>query len=108
MFISRERRSSPRDTSNLAAEGRLAVVSLGLPLVISQPQLAAGNIVLAITGGTPGNPCYLVASTNVAAPAALWQPVATNTFDAGGQTVFTNAVNPALKDRYFRVRLNYE
>lgn len=92
------------NTSNLAVDGTIRVVTANTQPVLSNPQFQqATNFVIAITGGTTNGSFRVLTHTNVAAPVADWSPLATNTFDANGALTVTNLVNPAEPQRYFRV-----
>jgi hypothetical protein len=56
--------------------------------------LNGNNFVLQGTNGPPGWTYYVLASTNLLAPVADWNLVATNIFDDQGDFVSTNAVSP--------------
>jgi autotransporter-associated beta strand protein len=92
------------DGSQLPTDGTLRVVTSAIPLQLGGIFAAGGNIVVNVTGGTPGGNYYILTSTNVAAPIGQWLPVATNVFNAGGQSVFTNLIEPGTLNRYFRIQ----
>jgi pectate lyase len=71
-------------------------------LVITNTQLAAGNVILSGQGGTAGGAYELLANSNVTTASSTWPVVASNTFDAGGIFVVTQAVQPGNK--FFRLR----
>jgi hypothetical protein len=90
-------------TNTLATDGTIAVGG-------SLPQAAIGTIamnesslVLTGSGGTEGSTFYLLSSTNVAAPVAAWQLLATNTFGPGGTFNITNTISPAVSESFFRL-----
>ncbi|HSU57325.1 MAG TPA: autotransporter-associated beta strand repeat-containing protein, partial [Candidatus Dormibacteraeota bacterium] len=91
-------------TSQLNVDGSLWVVSTAPPL-ISQASAIGNNFVLSGTGGTPNWNYYVLASTNVTAPAAQWSRISTNTFGASGNFSWTNVINPSLSQFFLRVQV---
>ncbi len=75
------------------------------PIVITNAVLAGTNLVFSGTGGSAGGTYYVLASTNVAEPAANWGRVATNRFDASGGFRTTNSTDLKLSSQFFRLRL---
>jgi hypothetical protein len=63
------------------------------------------NLVLSGTGGPPGNNCYILSSTNVALPLSLWQRLATNSFDASGNVIFTAPRPPGAPKVFYRLQV---
>jgi hypothetical protein len=83
--------------------GVLSVVSSTWPPVITNMTLSGTNFILQVTNGTSGATNYILSSTNLAMPLANWARMKTNTVGASGAYMFTNAVNPNLPQRFFRV-----
>jgi hypothetical protein len=71
-------------------------------LVITNTQLAAGNVILSGQGGTAGGAYELLANASVTTASSTWPVVASNTFDLGGTFSVTQAVQPG--NQFFRVR----
>jgi parallel beta-helix repeat protein len=67
--------------------------------------LSVGNLVLSGTNGTAGGSWSLLASTNLALPAANWGLLGTGSFDAAGNFILTNPLDPSLPQRFFRLRV---
>ncbi len=91
------------DTTQLAVDGTIRVYTP--KPVVTAFGLDGSNLYL--TGNNGGNTSthYIVlTSTNVAAPANLWTPVVTNTFEFDGSFGFTNAVNPATPAQFYRIK----
>jgi pectate lyase len=63
------------------------------------------NLIFTGVGGPAGGTNYLVATTNLAIPAAQWTRLATNKFDASGNYAITNALPANLPQRFYRVSL---
>ena len=78
------------------------VQAAGNPAQIGSVTVSGGNVVITGTSFDLGQSYRILTSTNLLAPAAKWQPVATNTFVGGG---FTNLipVNPANPQVFYRV-----
>ena len=92
------------NTSQLAVEGRLWVVSTQPPL-LTAPLVTGTNFVLTATNGTPGWPCWVLSSTNVALPRSQWARIVTNLFNAGGAFSFTNGVGSGIAQRFYRLQV---
>ena len=88
------------DTSMLTIDGTLRVVA---PTVFEFGSVAVvGGDVVFNGGGGPASVEYRVlTSTDVTLPAANWQPVATNVFDANGNFNFALPINPATSQRFY-------
>lgn len=76
-----------------------------LPPRISNVTLAGSHLIVTGTGGIPGTTCYVLASTNIALPMALWTRVATNLIGPSGEFNYTNTVNEALPGQFYRLGL---
>lgn len=91
------------NTSQLATNGRLWVVSTNPP-VINGYNLSGGNFSFSGTAGTPNWNFDVLTSTNVALPVASWSNTATGQFDASGAFNVTLPVNPATPQRFYLLR----
>jgi len=90
------------NTSAVKTSGTLSIVALTAPL-ISSVKLSGTNLVISATGG-PGSWPYLeLASTNLVS--APWLPVVTNQFDPAGNGSVTNAINPNLPQKFYKLQL---
>jgi rhamnogalacturonan endolyase len=65
----------------------------------------SAGLVYTGTDGPAGAEYYVISSTDPALPPDAWLPVATNRFNALGGFSFTNAVDPAAPQVFYRVRL---
>jgi T5SS/PEP-CTERM-associated repeat protein len=93
------------DTYALNVNGTLRIVSTNQsPPMISSVAQSGGNMTITGAGGLAYDPCYLLTSTNLAAP--NWTLVATNYFDSTGTVNFTNPVSSADLQRYFELQIN--
>jgi len=80
------------------------VVALPAAPVIGGSGMSGGKMIFSGSGGTPGATFYVVASTNLAAPAAIWTRIFTNQFDANGNFAVTNP--PATNGQsFYRLQL---
>ncbi len=77
-----------------------AVETTTAPLQINTVQLLNGNFVLYGGGGPQGQPYYVLTSTNLGLPIALWTPILTNYFDGSGNFASTNSI-PATSGQNF-------
>jgi hypothetical protein len=74
-------------------------------LVITNVQVAAGNIVLSGTGGTSSGTYQLLANGTLATASTNWPAVATNTFDANGDFALTHPIQPGVGEQFYRLRI---
>ena len=74
-------------------------------LLITNVVLIPGNLVLSGTGGSNHATYHLLASSALAAPSANWPAVATNNFDASGNFVLTNPIQPGAGEKFFRLKI---
>ena len=92
--------------NNLNADGTIAVIAP----TDSGPQfgsvvLSGSGLIFAGTGGVTNGGFMVLSSTNVAAPLLDWIPVSTNPFDANGDFLLTNPINPARPQEFYRLEL---
>jgi hypothetical protein len=82
----------------------VAAAASGAP-VITSTVLIGSNLIISGTNssGTAGGSYYVRATNNVAIPMASWPRISTNTYGVGGAFSVTNAVNPAVPVRFFRI-----
>jgi fibronectin-binding autotransporter adhesin len=94
------------NTSALTSSGTVSVVSTVVPMPhFVSVKLVGTSLVMSGTNGTAGGSYYVLTSTNVAAPLASWQPVATNSFSGTGTFNFTNSVNSSEPQRFYLLKL---
>ena len=92
--------------NSLAADGTITVIAPGG----SGPQfssvvLSGLGLIFAGTGGVTNGSYVLLSSTNLATPLINWIPVSTNPFDASGNFLLTNTINPARPREFYRLEL---
>jgi len=92
--------------NQIGANGSLAVVTApgGGPQFGSVTR-SGGGLIFSGTGGAALGDYVVLSSTNVAAPLLNWLPVTSNLFDASGNFNFTNPINPARSQEFYRLRL---
>jgi autotransporter-associated beta strand protein len=90
------------NTNALNTTGAISIVALTAP-AITGVQIVGGNLVMNGSGGPADWNYYLLSSTNLAG--APWTPVATNQFDAGGNFILTNAIDPNSPQMFYRLQL---
>lgn len=91
------------NTSQLATNGRIWVVSTNPPAITSY-SLAGGNFSFAGTGGTPNWDYDVLTSSDVALPISAWTVADSGQFDASGNFNIVLAVNPLNTRQFFVVR----
>jgi hypothetical protein len=74
-----------------------------VPLLLTTWTVTGTNIVLSGRGGVTGQAFYMLGSTNVAASVSQWTRLGTNFFGPGGSFSFTNAINPAWSQQFYRI-----
>ena len=82
---------------------------VNLPVVLPSPHIdsftaVGGRLVLRSTGPARAS-CTFLMATNCAQPLNTWTPVVTSAFDATGQLAFTNALDPAMLGKFYRLRM---
>jgi len=73
------------------------------PPAIGRVGVSGGILSISGSGGIPGGAYNVLATTNLALPLSLWQPVATNSFDRSGNFQFTNALPADAPAQFFRL-----
>jgi autotransporter-associated beta strand protein len=81
------------------------IVAIETPPVIGSIGVSNGKLVLSGTGGVTNGTYFVLGSTNLAAPVTNWTRLLTNQFDAGGNFIFTNTMNPNLPQSYYLLQL---
>jgi len=89
-------------TNRLLVDGTVAVVPL-TPPTISHVKRFGTNLVLQVTGGSPGSVYDLLTSTNVTLPMASWTVIGGGNFDWMGKVTITNGIDRSEPERYLRV-----
>jgi rhamnogalacturonan endolyase len=94
------------DTNLLSSSGMLSVVSITPPTPPVFGALTVANGALVFTGAGGANVTFhLLGATNVALPLNLWERILTNQFDADGNFILTNPVNPIWPQGYYRLEV---
>ena len=94
------------NTNQLNTAGLISVVSTvpASPPVFGGVTFGGGQIVFSGSNGVPNADYYVLATTNVALAATNWTRIATNKFDASGNFSFTNVINSAFPQQYYRLQ----
>ena len=90
------------NTSRLGIDGTLWVMSTKEP-TFTGVTLAATNLALSGSGGTPTWSYSLCSSTNVALPLSRWTPILTNYFDLQGRFVITIPVRMNEGGQFYQI-----
>jgi hypothetical protein len=61
----------------------------------------ASGFIFSGSNGIPGWPYYVLASAYLTLPMLQWPPIATNTFDADGDFIFTNSVTSNVTQQFY-------
>jgi hypothetical protein len=93
------------DTTSLAVNGTLKVVSVASPPHFNSPALSGSTLTLSGGGGAANANYILLASTNVALGIANWDRVSTNQFDSNGNFSISTSVTPGVPQRFFLIQL---
>jgi hypothetical protein len=72
---------------------------------ITNLKLVGSDLVISGSGGKSNISYTAIATTNLAIPLTNWMPVYTDMFDLSGQFAFTNRINTANRQEYFRLRI---
>ena len=91
------------DTSQLATNGRIWIVSTEPP-VVSSVDLSGGSFHFSGSGGTPNWTYDVVTSTNLALPVTEWTVIYTGQFDSTGNFSVTIPTVAQEAQRYYVVR----
>ena len=89
-------------SNNVANSSIDLVVGTATAPQFSSITLAGANVVMAISGGVSGGTFRMLTASSLA-PGSVWTPIATNVFDAGGRSIFTDVIAPAPSQRFYRV-----
>ncbi len=91
-------------TNKLLVDGSIQVLSSVVPK-FDNVTLSGTNVVFSGTGGPANATYWVLASTNVALPLTNWTRLLINQFNASGNFTFTNAISPAVPQRYYLVQV---
>jgi len=90
--------------NQIGANGSLAVVAApGGGPQFGNVTRSGSALIFSGTGGAANGDYVVLSSTNVAAPLLNWLPISSNLFDAGGNFQFTNPINPARPQEFYRL-----
>jgi T5SS/PEP-CTERM-associated repeat protein len=89
-------------TNKFLVDGSIQVLGFPVPQ-FSSLSLSGANLVISGTNGPTNGTYRVLASTNVVLPVTNWTALLTNQFDGNGNFVFTNAINPGVPIRFYRL-----
>ncbi len=90
-------------TNKLLVDGSITVV--GSSFKYSNSTVVGTNLVLSVSGGTPGGPWTQLTTTNVALPLSSWTTNKVGIFDGLGVATISNGINAGTPYRFFTVRM---
>jgi glucose/arabinose dehydrogenase len=76
-----------------------------LALGIGDIQLLGTHVRLTATSGVPSGTFYLLSSPDLSLPQPSWSSLSTNAFDSSGSATVSNALDPALSQRFYILKL---
>ena len=91
--------------TNLLKTAGTVIVAIETPPIVGSVRILNGKLVLGGTGGVTNGTCYVLTSTNLAAPLTNWTRLMTNQFDTGGNFNFTNPITPASAQIFYLLQL---
>ena len=92
--------------NQIGANGFIAVVAApGGGPQFGTVTRSGSDLIFSGAGGAANANYVVLSSTNVAAPLLNWLPISSNLFDASGNFLFTNPINPARPQEFYRLRL---
>jgi hypothetical protein len=82
-----------------------SVIAPPAPPVLSGVSLTGTNLIFTGTNGTAGANYLVLTTTNLQQPSTNWTILSTNQFGPGGAVNFTNPLDPARSQLFYRLRL---
>jgi hypothetical protein len=92
-------------SANSVGNSAYSNVATPIPPTISATHIFGNNFVLSGTGGFPGGTYYVLATTNLSLPLALWPRVVTNAFDSAGSFSFAENPQPLSLRKFYILQL---
>jgi autotransporter-associated beta strand protein len=92
------------NTNAVNISGTLSVVVTASPH-FGGINWSGNSLILSGTGGVASASYYVLTTTNLALPLAQWLILTTNPFDTGGNFIFTNLLDPAAPQNFYRLQL---
>jgi glucose/arabinose dehydrogenase len=81
------------------------IISTNSAPYINSVKLSGTNFIASGTNGAPGGNYFVLTATNLIAPVTDWTRASTNPFDAGGDFIFSNPINPADPALFYLLQL---
>jgi hypothetical protein len=91
------------DTSLLNSSGTLRIVSAPRPR-LGNIYVTGTTLRFSASNGIPNATCYVIASTNLAAPLANWTVIASPAFDANGSLNFSPPLTEENREQYLMLQ----
>jgi len=92
--------------TNSLSSGVLSVVASPTPSPrIATTQMNGKNFIFSGSNGVAGWPYWVLTSTNFALPMTNWTLISTGAFDAYGNFIFTNPINPGAPQSFYLIEL---
>jgi hypothetical protein len=91
------------DTTTLATDGTLRV-ALAPPSLNSIQLQGDSEFVFTGSNGLPNGGFSVLSSSNLVLPIADWLLISTGAFDSNGLFAYSNSVDPANSQQFFRIR----
>jgi rhamnogalacturonan endolyase len=92
-------------SANAAGASPYSNIATPTPPTISSAYISVNNFLLNGTGGFPAATYYLLSTTNLSSPPALWSRIATNTFDPAGNFLFSRSMSTDSAQSFFSLQL---
>jgi len=91
-------------TNKLTVNGSIQVIGSSGP-TFGNVTLSGTDLIFSGTGGPTNATYWVLASTNVALPLTNWPRLLTNQFNVSGNFAFTNAISPAVPQRFYTLQV---
>jgi rhamnogalacturonan endolyase len=92
-------------SANPTGNSSYSNIAVPVPPTISTASISGNNFLLTGTGGFPGATYYIISTTNLALPRALWSRVSTNIFDPSDNFSFSQSVTSNFVGMGFTLQL---
>lgn len=81
------------------------IISTNAVPYINAITLSGMNLIVSGTNGPASGKYFFLTSTNITLPISNWTPISTNTFDASGNFIFTNPINPGSPSLFYLLQV---
>jgi hypothetical protein len=90
-------------TNKLSVDGSIQVV--GSTLKFATISRSGTNVIISGVGGSAGATYWALTTTNLSAGISNWTRLLTNQFDVSGNFTFTNSIDTAVPQRFYRLQV---